>query len=81
MITAERTGHTITRNSSFFKKVATEADSVDNEELSSDELDSEMENVTPIDGQDNQNVSTNLGSRRSSRVTAAPFRFPMDVRY
>ena len=79
MITAERRGHKVTRNSSFFKKVPD-----DDDELSSDELPPEIDNnisSIPTDEGRSQPSNTNGGLRRSSRVTGAPVRFPMDVPY
>ena len=77
MITAERTGHKVTRNSSFFKKVPEEGD----DELSSDELPPNIDDPITTNEQGGQSGDSNEGLRRSTRVTGAPVRFPMDVPY
>ena len=86
MIVAKRGNDTITRNSAFFKLVKTDRNDVDDQGTDDDD-DFEITNFgtntnNHQDETPDDDVSSNTPPtlRRSTRVTAEPVRYPMDVR-
>ena len=86
MITASRYDHTITRNSTFFKRIQIPNETFDVEESDTDSMVGcdnlgirNNENVVNNEDPHDQDEVGQNGLRRSTRVTGQPVRYPMDV--